>query len=69
MTIANPHLAPPMPIWGVVGPNIDRCIIMKPLLGSAWGIFLGILVDNYNPNTNGDVIPYRTVTDVRTCMP
>ena len=21
-----PHLAPPMPVWGVVGHNIDRCI-------------------------------------------
>ena len=26
MTVTNPHLAPPMPVWGVVGHNIDRCI-------------------------------------------
>ena len=28
MTVTNPHLAPPMPVWGVVGHNIDRCITM-----------------------------------------
>ena len=26
MTVTNLHLAPPMPVWGVVGHNIDRCI-------------------------------------------
>ena len=26
MTVTNSHLAPPMPIWGVVGHKIDRCI-------------------------------------------
>ena len=26
LTVTNPHLAPPMPVWGVVGHNIDRCI-------------------------------------------
>ena len=28
LTVTNPHLAPPMPAWGVVGHNIDRCIII-----------------------------------------
>ena len=36
MTVTNPHLAPPMPVWGVVGHNIDRCItenrVGNPLL-------------------------------------
>ena len=29
MTVTNPHLAPPMPVWGVVGHNIDRCIRLQ----------------------------------------
>ena len=29
LTVTNPHLAPPMPVWGVVGHNIDRCITMQ----------------------------------------
>ena len=31
LTVTNPHLAPPMPVWGVVGHNIDRCITMAAL--------------------------------------
>ena len=34
MTVTNPHLAPPMPVWGVVGHNIDRCIITQLIVHS-----------------------------------
>ena len=36
MTVTNPHLAPPMPIWGVVGHNIDRCIINSTQQSQLW---------------------------------
>ena len=35
MTVTNPHLAPPMPVWGVVGHNIDRCINQWTVLGAS----------------------------------
>ena len=39
LTVTNPHLAPPMPVWGVVGHNIDRCINLGGGGGGSWVSF------------------------------
>ena len=54
LTVTNPHLAPPMPVWGVVGHNIDRCII--PILT--------LLVASPVPATRDGVTPFCILADV-----